>query len=162
MAGTKSRMAKIITKKGDTILIDEVDFKTLGHLTWYVNNVGYAANDVGKRKGIRTLLHRAILGNPKYNIDHKNGNKLDNRRENLRPCNQSQNTANAGIRKNNKAGYKGVTYDERNPNMKWIANLTKNYKHIYIGAFRTKEEAAVAYNSRAIKEFGEFANLNTI
>ena len=152
-------MVRIKLTKNKYALIDNEDFDLVSQCSWHCTKTGYAQSN---KKHWKVLMHRLILGFPKHNIDHKNGNGLDNRRENLRLCNQSQNTANSGIRKTNKSGYKGVTCENRNPNMKWVANLTKNYKHIYIGAFRTKESAARAYNQRALKEFGEFANLNIL
>lgn len=152
-------MAKVIFSTGGIgVSIDNGDFPLVMSRKWYINKNGYVASD----KSPRCLLHRLILNFPKGNVDHANGNKLDNTRGNLRICNQSQNTANARKRKTNKSGYKGVSLDNRNPNYKWVANLTKNYKHIYVGAYKTKEQAAKAYNERALGEFGEFANLNKI
>ena len=159
MANSTSRMVRIKLTKNKYALIDNEDLDLVSQCNWHYTKTGYAQSN---KKYWKVLMHRFILGFPKYNIDHINRNGLDNRRENLRFCNQSQNMANSGIRKTNQSGYKGVTYDKRNPNMKWVANLTKNYKHVYIGAFKTKEDAAMAYNIRAIKEFGDFAFLNKI
>jgi len=103
--------------------------------------------------------HRLFLdGNFKY--DHINRNRLDYRKENLRPCNKSQNMANSKISKRNSSGYKGVSFDPSRNN--WRAVICKRGKYITIGRYNTKEEAAEAYNLKAKELFGKFANLNVI
>lgn len=97
-------MAIIQTTKGEIIIVDNNLLEKVKEFSWYVNSVGYAANDSIPRK----TMHRMVMGYPKSGIDHKNGNKLDNRKSNLRLCNQSQNTANSPKRKTNKSGFKGV------------------------------------------------------
>lgn len=115
-------MAIIYTSKGQGIMVSEKDHKTLNSFLWYVGKNGYASNDSMPRK----LMHRLIMGYPEQNIDHINGNKLDNRRENLRLCTQSGNTANAGKRINNTSGYKGVSWDKKAK--RWSVFCTKNMK----------------------------------
>lgn len=85
-------------------------------------------------------------------IDHINRDRDDNRIENLRECNHSQNLGNMGPRVHK---YKGVTFDKKN--QKWRAQLDGP-----LGRFSTIEEAALAYNKAAIIHFGEFALLNEI
>jgi hypothetical protein len=148
-------MATMKTKKG-LVLIDDDLFDELNKYRWYIGNNGYAQNDSKPRK----LMHRFIMGNPKENIDHINGNKLDNRKCNLRVCNQSGNTANGKIRINNKSGYRGVSWNKKYK--KWESYLTKNYKHFFLGYFDNKKIAAKVYNREAKKQFGEFARLNKI
>lgn len=94
-------------------------------------------------------------------IDHKNGNTLDNRRENLRICTYSENNRNRKqISSNNKSGYKGVSWDKQKNKWRTCLNINKKQKHI--GFFNDIIEAAKAYNEAAIKYFGEFAKLNKI
>ena len=93
---------------------------------------------------------------PPLNIDHINGNRSDNRICNLRLANQSQNTANSKLSKANNSGFKGVTW--RKDIKKWGSQLTFNYKHISLGCFETKEEAAEAYKKAANQYFGKYAN----
>lgn len=121
---------------------------------------GYLAVTVGKDGRNPELLHRLILGDPPYRVDHKNRNKLDLRKENLRPCTQSQNCANTGLSINNTSGYKGVTWNKANRN--WLAQIMVNRRNHYIGSYKTPELAAAAYNRKALEFFGEFANLNTL
>lgn len=97
---------------------------------------------------------------PDKGIDHINGDKSDNRFENLRLSNQSQNSANSRTPKNNTSGFKGVCWHKKAK--KWAARIKVNRQEIYLGLFKTKEEAAEAYNKAALEHFGEFARLNEI
>lgn len=111
-------------------------------------------------KTTKIYLHREILAaNVGQKCDHANGNKLDNRRENLRFCSNSQNSANRPrISKLNK--FKGV---RRQPLANtWMARLKKDYVSIYLGTFKTAEAAAKAYNQAAKLHFGDFAVLNKV
>ncbi len=92
--------------------------------------------------------------------DHRNEKKLDNRRSNLRAATTSQNRGNEGLRKNNTSGYKGVSWSEWAG--KWMARIRVNYKHIHLGYFKWKTDAARAYNKAARKHFGRFAKLNKV
>lgn len=107
------------------------------------------------------MMHRQILGlahNDPRNGDHKNGDKLDNRRSNLRIASSVENRQNVGIRKNNRSGYKGVSWS-RVAN-KWHAYITVNWKKVHLGSFDNIIEAARAYDASALYHFGEFACLN--
>lgn len=107
--------------------------------------------------GVPILLHRTIMGNPPgILIDHANRNTLDNRKENLRFANRSQNAANIGLTSRNISGYKGINLIKG----KWYANITFNYKKIKLGSSYDPEIAAKMYDLGAIKYFGEFAQLN--
>jgi hypothetical protein len=88
---------------------------------------------------------------PEHYLDHKNGDRADNRIANLREANQSQNMGNA----DHKNGRKGTTY--RPATGRWIAQIGCNRRHVYLGSFKTREEAHRAYAVAAEKLFGEFA-----
>lgn len=106
-------------------------------------------------------LHRVIMGAIKRTeiVDHINGNIYDNRRENLRIGNKSENNINLRhLPRHNSSGFKGVHYDK--VNNKWRARIQVNGKHIHLGRFIDKIEAAKAYDEAAIKYFGEFACTN--
>jgi hypothetical protein len=114
----------------------------------------------GKNKSIP--LHRILLNltDSKIFVDHKNLDTLDNRKINLRECNNSQNMSNRGKQKNNTSGYKGVFWSkEKN---KWEVQITANGIKYHIGRFKDKIEAARAYNNAAIKHHGEFIGLNNV
>jgi len=136
-------------------LVDDEDFDKVNKFRWSITNNGYALKKSGTRQ-----MHRLILNTPKgKDTDHINGNKLDNRRENLRVVTRSENNANQKINKNNTSGYKGVSW---NRNLQyWTANIKVNRKH-FVKYFKTKREAAIGYNKMMIKNFGEFALLNKI
>lgn len=104
-------------------------------------------------------MHREIMVAPSGQyVDHVNGNKLDNRRENLRMCSNSQNMANRRAPRVNRSGFKGVHFFKRDGT--WRAAITQDYKTKHIGYYATPEEAARAYDIKARELFGEFAQLN--
>lgn len=112
----------------------------------------------GSKKTIS--LHSLIIGeiHDDYVIDHINGNRLDNRRENLRVVTKRSNAANSKSRSGSTSKYKGVSLDSsRN---KWISSIQLNGKTNHIGRFESEEDAAKAYDLRAWTEYGEFARLN--
>jgi len=132
-------------------LIDKEDIGILGDKFWYLQNTGYVNN----KKGIP--LHRLIMNCPKGKyIDHINGNKLDNRKANLRICTNAENLRNRAMTKKNKSGYKGVHWSNRYK--KWVASIGKNYKVFVLGQYNTPEEAYAAYCKAAMELHGEFAN----
>ncbi|KKM22038.1 hypothetical protein LCGC14_1629400 [marine sediment metagenome] len=90
-------------------------------------------------------------------IDHINGNSLNNRFLNLRMCTSSQNSANRGPQKNNKLGIKGVY---RTPRGRYRAQIGKDGQVIKLGHYNTSKSAALAYRKAAKKYFGEFAKWN--
>lgn len=110
--------------------------------------------------GKRTVrLHNFIYDNiPNgYIVDHINGNKLDNRRENLRLATYSENNANRKSR-NGSSIYKGVSFDKsRN---KWISSIQVNGKTQHIGRFDDEIECAKAYDKKCYEIYGEYAKLN--
>ena len=93
-------------------------------------------------------------------VDHINSDSLDNRRSNLRVCTVSQNNMNSAIGRNNKSGYKGVSWDKTNK--KWRAGIKAKGKSVSLGSFNSKKDAARAYNEAAKKAYGEFAKLNIL
>jgi len=93
-------------------------------------------------------------------IDHINGDTLDNRFSNLRIATSSQNKVNRMVRSDSKSGYKGVEYHNMNKN--WIAYIVKNGKKTHLGVFDTKHKAALAYNRAAIELWGEYAWTNKV
>ena len=147
--------------QGKYTIVDDEDLKEVSKYKWYFSN-GYARRDAGY--GInreRIKMHRFILNIPKnVQVDHKNGDTLDNRRENLRICTKAENLRNRKIGKNNTSGYKGVDWF-KNRNL-WRAKIKYNNKLIHLGYFQTKIDAAKAYNNAAIKYHKEFSRLNKI
>lgn len=145
-----------ITDK-DYVLIDDEDLHLISGIKWYVSSEGYACN---KSKKI-VYMHRLIMNASKGQfVDHKNCNRLDNRRENLRIATKKQNQAyKPSAHKNKTSQYKGVYKSNTG---KWTAQCVVNNKNKNLGIFKTEKDAAEAYNKAALAEWGEFAWLNKL
>jgi len=148
--------------KGYEILIDDEDVDVISGIDWYPYIDEMNSSRVYFRKGKRVgklftliLLHRMIARTPKGKVtDHINGDTLDNRKENLRICEQPENSRNRKINKENQSGYKGVYWEIRR--RKWRATIRANKKKISLGYFNTPEEAHKAYCEASKKYHGEF------
>lgn len=151
-------MAVILTRKGEEILVDDADFEMLNQYTWRIHQRGYVVTNLSRKLGHKEVkMHRLITECPKGKIvDHADRNKLNNQRNNLRITTNQMNTANSKPQGDRK--YKGV-YDHYT---KWKSVIGFEGKNIWLGSFNTPEEAALAYNQKALELFGEFAKLNEI
>ncbi len=151
--------AYIKLTKGRFAVIDWKDFNDLIQFAWHLTSHGYASRNRKYRTVPRIeYMHRRIAAAPDgMEVDHINGDKLDNRRANLRVCSRSQNAYNMRARKDNKARIKGVHFISRAN--RWCAQIGFRNKNHYLGIFKTAEEAKAAYNAAAIKHHGEFRNL---
>lgn len=109
----------------------------------------------GKKMYLHRIAYALHHGVWPEQVDHINGNKLDNRAENLRCVCQVENSRNQGLRKGNTSGYIGVTYNKANKN--WLAQITVRGKNHYIGSFISKESARKA-RKEAEKNFGFHEN----
>lgn len=130
---------------------------TSGNVAGGITRYGYWKISL---KGRNYLAHRLawIISKgswPKMEIDHINGDPLDNRLDNLREATPHQNQANKGMRIDNTSGVKGVTWD-KNRGL-WIASLSHKRKHIHLGRYANIDEAAEAYRLGSIKYFGEYS-----
>ena len=96
---------------------------------------------------------------PEHEIDHKDGNTINNKWENLRASNRPQQMQNARRRHDNKSGFKGV-YEDRRLERPWCANISANGRRIALGRYYTPEEAGEAYAKAALLYHGEFACLH--
>lgn len=142
--------------KGKVVIVDERDFDRLSAHKWALQSTPKGNLYASRHDGPRVvLMHREVLGVPAdVNVDHRNLDGLDNRRENLRAAGQAQNSLNHPGRKGRKSLYKGVYLHKQNQN--WIAS----FRHQHLGSFSTEEEAALAYDAAAFKADPEFAYLN--
>jgi len=89
-----------------------------------------------------------------YEVDHIDGNKENNKPDNLRLATHSQNQQNSPAYKNNNSGYRGVHWHKQH--RKYVAEIQVNKKNHHLGLFKTKEEASLAYQKAASELFGEF------
>lgn len=165
-------MREIPLTKGKVALVDDEDFDFLSQWKWYAvlsYNSWHAWRTV-KRKGIKFNLpmHHAIIPPPDgCEIDHKNRDGLDNRRENLRVCTKRQNGQNRVqvCRRSKSSRFHGVTYSKKyrlwRPVICAGSLNSKGYaRQLYLGRFKSEEEAAKVYDRAALKHFGEFAVTN--
>ena len=149
-------MKVIKTNRNYEIKVDDDVYEWASKNKWFVTKLGYAIRSYGGRKNRKTIyLHRMIINIPSgYVTDHINGNRLDNRRENLRVATRSQNRINSNIQKNNKSGTRGVYYDKHKK--RWIVRLYKMRKKMLLASFKNIDEARKAYHNKAIEVYGEF------
>lgn len=171
---------RIPLTQGMYAIVDIKDYELLRKLNWHTQKGTHtyyaisAAFFKGKTK--RISMHRYIMlpkidmqfgprcskpGNPFKGIiiDHINGNGLDNRRANLRICTYTQNNCNKRIKLKSASKYRGVS-KSRKPDKPWQARIYLHRKPIIIGFFKTRLDAALAYDTAARKYHGQFATLN--
>lgn len=154
-------MAKEIPlTRGLVTIVDDADYDYLMHWKWHaVKHGGYSFCAASWNGGDRLLMHRLILGlDDSLEVDHRDGNALNNRRYNLRTATRSQNLFNRKVQKNNKSGYKGVYF--RNERGTWQATINFEGKMYRLGSYKTDVDAALAYDDAAKVFHGEFAKLN--
>lgn len=143
--------------RGLVAFVSLQDLPLVADKNWYalkVKNGYYAASNapmVGGVRGKTILMHAVILG--VTGADHKDGNGLNNRRENLRSATKSQNAVNSK-RRNTSSLYRGVNWD--NTRQKWAAYIRIAGKSKNLGRFDTEKEAADAYLQAAKAAYGDF------
>lgn len=141
-----------LTSRGYFFKFSLEDWEEVTKWSWSVDPRGYLAATVNK---CHKTLHSLLMKPPKgLVVDHINGDKLDNRRTNLRICTQRQNSLNSCIPKNNKTGVTGVSLT---PHGKYRARIMVNRKEIRLGHFEKIEDAIEARKLAEKKYFGEYA-----
>ena len=127
---------------------------TSGDGKFYAQRVIRAVN----AKSVIQQMPQFIL-NTQRMVDHRDGNGLNNTGLNIRVCTPMQNARNRPVASRNKAGFKGV-HPTKGTRSNWSAVIYVSGKGKFLGSYKTKEEAARAYDAQASKLFGEFARLN--
>jgi hypothetical protein len=180
-------MKKIKLSQGKYAIVDDEDFIFLNRLSWQSHHTTTPTTAGEEHWHALMRIHSSFVGQTKktrnkvtiymeqflikvpnnYKIGHINGNTLDNRKENLRPTTSSKSLAYARKRithngKLTTSKYKGVALHKNKTNRKWAAIVTKDKKHYWLGYFYTPEEAALAYNVKALELYGEYAYQNNI
>ena len=145
---------------GKVTVVDFCDYEKIKNIKWYVNHNGknfYVERQIKINKKIkRYSLHRVIV-NAKNNqeVDHRDGDALNNIRKNLRVCTHQENMRNQRVRINNTSGYRGVYYNKSHK--KWRAQIQdRNGNRKYLGSFDTPEEAASVFDRAALSIYGKF------
>lgn len=149
----------IFLTKGAVTVVDDEDFEWLSQHKWYATT-GYAARWMKRPEGgfVRVHMHREIAGVSTVSgriapVDHINGDRLDNRRSNLRVATPSENALNSKRYATNTSGYPGVSLRKRNLTKPWEARVVYLGRYVYGGYFATPEEAAERVND-LLKERG--------
>jgi len=156
-------MKTITLTQGKVALVDDEDFEFLSQWKWSIqkkpHDKYYARTSIKiNGKWRRVTMHRMILRPQNGRItDHINNNGLDNRRCNLRCCNQSQNLQNR-TNQPHSSRFKGVSWVANRK--RWLAAICVEGKRINLGRFIGEDEAAKAYDRAAKCHFGSFANTN--
>lgn len=146
-------MKEITATNGCKIQVDDADYMWLAQWKWSAGKSCYTK--CATRTTDKILMHRLIMDTPAdLVVDHIDGNGLNNQRHNLRNCTQSQNKANSKSRFGNKGVYAVSNI--------YTSKIMKDGKSIYLGCFKTEEEATFAYNKAAVELFGEFAYTNRV
>lgn len=154
-------MKTINMKCGAKVVVDDEDYDAIARYKWHLSHNGYAVRRerIGGRKPIR-YLHRSIMSADwDGDVDHINGDKLDNRRSNLRYATRSENNQNTHSRRGS-SKFKGVVWHKQD--RRWWAVIKANGKQHSLGTHATEEDAARAYNAAARRMFGDFARLNPV
>lgn len=148
-------------------IIDDEDLEKLSKHKWWGSAQGKLIRvetdlfkDEEKLWGVkRVSMAKYILDikNNRYDVDHIDGNPLNNKKSNLRACSHKNNIRNRkNLNKNNKSGVRGVGWDKfRN---KWVAQLMFNKKHIFLGRFDDKNDAIIAVIKGRKKYFKKYGN----
>lgn len=161
-------MKEIKLTQGKVTLVDDEWYEYLNQWKWCYSkwdqaNTGYAVRTDGKRPNRQTIrMHSIIMGgiSDDLEIDHRDGDGLNNQKYNLRLCTHAGNMMNAQRRKDNTSGYKGVGWSKHAH--KWMARIRINDQYKNLGYFSTPEEAACAYNKAAQETQGDFARPNHV
>ena len=156
-------MKKIPLTQGKAALVDDADYEWLNQWKWCAVKMChfYYAVRHAKQDNARVLyMHREIMSAPKgLDIDHIDHDGLNNQKINMRLCTRQQNCANKRKRDfTTSSKYKGVCYIRKNG--LWLANISYNNKTMSLGHHAAEEDAARAYDKKAVELFGEFASTN--
>ena len=157
-------VVEVQLSRGLVTIIDAEDLKIVSPYKWFATSCSRCSTAYAARKhcGKTVLLHRVILGaHYGIEVDHRNQDGLDNRRENLRLCTRSENNRNTRKRKEkgDSSKYKGVRKHNQGRPKSWEARIRVDNK-CYSRCFETELKAALWYDSMAKELHGEFANLN--
>ncbi len=158
-------MAKLIPlNKGKSVVVDDADFDKFSQWHWFFqanrNGNGYAVRKTTRNaKSVWLKMHREIIEAPSgMQVDHIDGNGLNNQRSNLRLCTATDNARNSRSRRGSSSEFKGVSWSKSGK--AWQAYIAADKQTIYLGLFEDEGFAARVHDSAARKLHGEFARLN--
>jgi hypothetical protein len=158
-------MKYIELSRGKVAIVDDDCFELVSKYTWHCTHIRgkdiyYAKTNIRAGDRQKQLwMHRIITGCPfNKEVDHIDGNGLNNQKSNLRLATHQQNMFNQRKRSGGSSQYKGVSWCKRSN--RWLSQIMINKKTKFLGYFSDEISAAVAYDTAAIMYFGEFANKN--
>jgi hypothetical protein len=155
-------MKTIPLTKGKVALVDDEDYERLSQMKWYAldnKHTWYAARSRRAHGNRQSILMHCLICDTVHDVDHIDGNGLNNVRRNLRPATRSQNMAN-GKSRGGTSKYKGVSWvKSRNV---WVAYIEKDGKSMNLGYSSNEEDCAILYNVAAQLFFGCYARLNPL
>jgi hypothetical protein len=138
---------------GEETYIDDADFALVGSISWSACKRYHCTYAINTKHG---YLHRLVAAaNKEHEVDHIDGNGLNNQRSNLRCATRSQNQHNRGKYSNNTSGFKGVTWMKTTG--QWKASIKLNNKQFCLGSYKEPSEAYAAYCAGAEALHGNFA-----
>lgn len=143
---------------------DDDDHSLVKGYTWHITKGKHTYYVMGHNPDTnhRLFMHRLILGAKRCQmVDHKDGNGLNNKKDNIRIATPAENARNKRSIRKPKSGYKGVSIMPDRKRM-YMVQIGYNYGYIPLGYFADIILAALAYNEAAIKYHGEFAQLNAL
>ena len=148
------------TSKNEEFYFDKEDLPKVSKYTWYTDPRGYVKSNAcvdGSRKQKTLYLHRVVMNenDPDVFIDHICGNKMDNRKSQLRRVNNAQNSQNHKRYKTNSTGVTGVYWNKNKH--KWQASISADKKIKYLGLYDTKEAAITARKEAESQLYGDYA-----
>ncbi|SRR6266403_1282493 len=145
--------------QGQNAIVDAEDFDWLNRWNWAACWDSRNKSFYAYRKTKHIYMSRVVLKcRSNKEVDHKNHDTLDNRKENLRKCTHAKNCRNRKKHQNNTSGRKGVTWQKKCE--KWQARIGIDNRRIYLGVFKKLEDAAKAYDQASILYHGEFGVRN--
>lgn len=145
--------------QGKVTWVDQADYEMLSQFQWHAQRRRQAFYAVISANQRTRLMHRfLLLPDPEQDVDHVNGDGLDNRRRNLRVCTTRENQRNAHKPRGGTSWHKGVSWHKRG--QRWQSQIQDCGKIYYLGWFRDEVDAALAYDLAALERFGEFAAPN--
>lgn len=137
-------------------VVDDEDFEMLNLVKWCAHGGKGKFYAFSRKLG---MMHRYLLPvQSPYQIDHIDGNSLNNQRANLRICTRQQNQFNRSKQTGTASKFKGVSWHPINKY--WVCKVQFNGKRKHLGIFESEADAAKTYDEFASKNFGEFAKLN--
>lgn len=155
---SEHKVYPITLPNGDITIVDYQDKSLVQSHSWSLNRYGHVRTNYG---GKEIYLARLLMDSPAFIVDHRSGNKLDNRRSNLRLATSAQNAQNRKKRDRSSSAYIGVYWHKGRG--QWHARIrSKQAKIRNLGFFDDEHDAAEAFNKAAKEIYGDFANLNEI